>query len=128
MTHHILEEEHVRKFWDSNTHAGTGAVLPVVRDSSTLDALDVELAERAGNRVETVSEDDDVDVDVAKLSRYASCVYRLNWILVDINNVDVVLADNLVEVLLERRSLSAPWVRWLLGCKQSSLLWMGNAF
>jgi hypothetical protein len=96
----VLEEKHIRKLWDRYPHAGARPILPMVGDSSTLNALNVELGERAGNGVEAGSEDDDVDIYMAKLGRDARRVYRFNWVLVDINYVDVVLADNFIEALL----------------------------
>ena len=46
----------------------------------------------------------------------------LDRVLIDVNNVNVRHTYHLVEILLQRRSLCAPWVGWLLRGEQGLLL------
>jgi len=121
-----IQEEQVREVGDRNTHARLRAVLPVISDRAAVLALDVQLRERAGHGVEARGEDEDVDFDFALRGAEALLGDFEDGIHVHVDDVNVVLIHDLVEPLLQRGSLGAPWMRWLHGCQKLSFLWIGD--
>ena len=118
-----VQEEHVRELRDGDAHAGAGAVAPVVGDGAAVDALDVQLRERARDAVEARGEDEHVDFDEAFVRAEPRLGDFEDGRFVHVDELDVRLVDHFVVPLLERRALRAPWMRRHL--RSEDLLFLG---
>jgi len=123
-----VQEQHVREVGHGDAERRARAVLPVLGDGLAVEPADVELCERARHRVESRREDEDVGFDLALLGAEPLGCHFDDGVLVDVDDVDVGQAEDLVDVLLEAGTLGAEGVRGNLGGQESLLLWIGNAF
>ncbi len=123
-----VQEEHIGEVGQRDAHGGARAVGPVLHDGLAVRANDVHLRHAARDGVEAGGEHDDVQRhDGAVAQAHALGRDGVDGVGRHVHDVDVRQARHLVEVLLQRRPLRAPWVRRRRGREQRSLLGVGHA-